>query len=413
LLSPKKEENKIEKVMKMRKKIFITFVIAVFMTTAAFAVTAQNVCSKQTGEEMKIYIRNVTDKAITVNYVDEKCKEHSSDDKIEPGRQFIGDATSGDAFRVREDGSNRVLQTIVANPSEAGVTVGLIKNSDPRAAFIESLNRIRRGRNLPAIELSEQLNNSCQWFADLMAKYDKGGHDAVLVGGNSYTDMQHPWMRSKKMGYVGDGGTEATGEGNWDDVSVIGTEAMVGWSSSTTHYRPFLSMDNQLFKQVGFGWAKSAKKPGYFYTCAVFGNPEENNGGGNTDSQTNNNPANNKEPIKTEVPDGLKFTEAKFFVMENGAEKYGTSFSKNGFDELNAEFSFVNPSAQPFHVEVRSYLNGKVISSDSMKDLKGSGAMSVRVAGEGGQNGKVAAGNYKFELLLNGEVVLSAEASVK
>ena len=99
--------------------------------------------------------------------------------------------------------------------------------------------------------------------------------------------------------------------------------------------------------------------------------------------------------------------------MQDGAEKYGTSFSKANLDELQAEFSFENPSSQPFHVEARSYLNDKVIASESMKDLKGSGAMSVLVAGENGQLGKVAAGKYRFEILLNGEVVLSAEAVVK
>ena len=99
--------------------------------------------------------------------------------------------------------------------------------------------------------------------------------------------------------------------------------------------------------------------------------------------------------------------------MQNGKEKYGTSFSKNTLDELQAEFSFENPSSQPFNVEARTYLNGKVISSEPLKDLKGSGEMSILVAGESGQKGKVAAGKYRFEILLNGEVVLSAEATVK
>ena len=99
--------------------------------------------------------------------------------------------------------------------------------------------------------------------------------------------------------------------------------------------------------------------------------------------------------------------------MQNGAEKYGTSFAKNSFDELWASLSFENPSSQAFNVEARSYLNGKVIASESLKDLKRTGGMSVGVAGEGGQPGKVAAGKYRFEVLLNGEVVLSAEAIVK
>jgi uncharacterized protein YkwD len=359
---------------------------------------------------MKIYVRNATDKAFTVNYVDENCKEHSSDEKVEPGRAFSGDVTSGDAFRVREAGSNRLIQTVVANLSNTSTTIGIVKNSDVRQSFIQTLNQIRRGRNLPEIQLNEQLNNSCQWFADLMAKYGKGGHDAVLIGGNSYADMQNPWDRSKKMGYIGDGGTEATGETSWADINSLGGEAMIGWASSNTHYRPFLGMDGQLFKHVGFGYAKSNKN-GNFYTCAVFGNPDENTGDGN--NNTDNNQANTKEPIKTNVPDGLKFNSAKFFQMVNGAEKYGTTFSKSSLDELNAEFSFENPSSSPFNVELRSYLNGKMISSESMKDLKGSGAMSVLVAGESGQTGKVAAGNYRFEVLLNGEVVLSAEATVK
>lgn len=390
--------------------------ITIILVFAAMAVMAQDVCTKQTGESMKIYIRNATDKSITVNYVDANCKESKSDEKIEPGRAFSGDVTGGDAFRVREAGTNNLIQTVVANPSNTSTSIGIFKDSDPRQSFIQTLNQIRRGRNLPEIELDESLNKSCQWFADLMAKYDKGGHDAVEIGGGSFTDMQHPWLRSKKMGYIGDGGTEATSSGDWTDLSTLGGERMLGWSSSNTHFRPFLGLEGQMFKHVGFGYAKSAKKPDYYYTCAVFGNPENagggNSGGGNNDSQGNNNSA-NKEPVKTDVPDGLKFNESKFFVMENGAEKYGTSFAKSSFDELNAEFSFNNPSSQAFAVQVKSYLNDKLISSEPMTDLKGSGAMSVRVAGEGGQMGKVAAGKYRFEVLLNGEVVASAEAVVK
>lgn len=395
--------------MKMRKNLFIGLLMTIFLAFASAAM-GQNVCSKQTGEAMKIYVRNATDKAFTVNYVDENCKEHSSDEKVEPGRAFSGDVTSGDAFRVREAGTNKILQTIVANPSNDTTTIGVIKNSDVRQSFIQTLNQIRRGRNLPEIQLNEQLNNSCQWFADLMAKYGKGGHDAVLIGGDSYKDMQNPWDRSKKMGYIGDGGTEATGETSWADISTLGGEAMIGWASSNTHYRPFLGMDGQMFKHVGFGYAKSSKN-GNYYTCAVFGNPDENADGGNNNAD--NNQANTKEPIKTEVPNGLKFTEASFLDEVGGKNKLGKVFSKSALDELNAIFSFENPSGQPFAVEVKSYHNDKLLASDSMKDLRGSGSMSVYVAGENGKKGSVPAGNYRFEVLLNGEVVLSAEATVK
>jgi uncharacterized protein YkwD len=391
--------------------------IAILVFASVGATMGQDVCTKQTGESMKIHVRNGSDKAITVNYVDENCKESKSDERIEPGRAFSGDVTSGDAFRVREADSNNLIQTVVANPSKTSTSIGIVKNSDPRQSFIQTLNQIRRGRGLPSIELDESLNKSCQWFADLMAKHDKGGHDAVEIGGSSFTDMQHPWLRSTKMGYAGDGGTEATSNGGWADISTLGAERMLGWSSSDTHFRPFLGLEGQMFKHVGFGYAKSGKKPNEYYTCAVFGNPPENAGGGNSGGGNNNsqgnNDAGNKEPVKTDVPDGLKFNESKFFVMANGAEKYGTSFAKSSFDELNAEFSFENPSSQAFAVQVKSYLNDKLISSDPMTDLKGTGAMSVRVAGEAGQMGKVAPGKYRFEVLLNGEVVASAEAVVR
>ena len=394
----------------MKINLKIVLVIMVFWAVATVA-PAQNVCSKQTGDAMKIFIRNASEKAFTVNYVDENCKE-SSGDTVEPGKAFSGDATGGDAFRVRETGTNNVIQTVVANPSNTTTTIGIVKNSDPSQSFIQTLNQIRRGRNLPEIELNDSLTKGCQWFADLMAKFDKGGHDAVLIGGNSYKDMQNPWDRSKKMGYVGDGGTEATGEGDVTDIMLLGGDSMIGWASSSTHYRPFLAMDGQMFKQVGFGYAKSAKKPNYYYTCAVFGNPEEDNSGGGNNN-AGNNQANVKEPIKTNAPDGLKFTEAKFYQMQNGTEKYGTSFVRSSLEELNAEFSFENPSGQPFNVELRTYFNGKMIDSQPMKDLKGTGSMSILVAGKEGEAGRVQGGNYRFEVLLNGEVVLSAEATVK
>lgn len=394
--------------MKNKNLNLIIWMMTVLILTASTAATAQNICTKQTDDrQVKLYIRNATEKAFTVHYVDENCKESASDEQIEPGRAFSDDTGNGSAFRVREVSSNKLLKEVVAKPDNSTVTIGSISNSDVREGFLETLNRVRKGRNLPPMEFDDSLNQACQWFAELMAKYDKGGHDAVEVGGNSYADMKAPWMRVKKYSYKGDGGTEATADGDWTDTSLIGGDSILGWSSSSTHFRPFLSMDNQLFKNVGFGYAKSATKKNYYYTCAVFGNP-----GGNQDSSAKTEAA-NKEPIKTEVPEGLKFTEAKFFEMQDGAEKFGTSFVKSELDELQASFSFENPSSQPFNVEARSYINDKIISSESLKDLKGTGSMSVLVAGESGKPGKVQAGTYRFEILLNGEVVKSAEAVVK
>lgn len=388
-------------------------VMMALLLVAAIPAAAQKVCTKQVDDTaVKLHVRNATEKPFTVNYVDDKCKESPSDDKIEPGRAFTGDTVNGHAFRVREDGTNKLLQEVVASADNSTVTIGTINNSDPKLGFLETLNRVRKGRNLAPMEYDNSLVQACQWFADLMAKFDKGGHDAVEVGGSSQADMKEPGMRSRKFGYKGDGGTEATSEGEFKDVSIIGGDSMLGWSSSDTHFRPFLSLDNQIFKHVGFGYAKSAKKPNHYYMCAVFGNPDTagaNTGGGNADAQPNNEVA-AKDPIKTEVPDGLKFTVLNF---QDEAERPGTSFVKSKLQELMASFSFENPSGQAFNIEARSFLNGKLTSSEPFEDLKGTGSMEWRVAGEKGKAGTVQAGTYRAELLLNGKVVMSAEATVK
>lgn len=395
------------------KYLNLIILAAAIIFTASFPAAAQK-CGKQADDtEVKLHIYNATDKPFTVNYVDQNCKESSSDEKIEPGRGFTGDTTNGHAFRVREAGSNRLLQEVVADPNKDSITIGVVKNSDPRQSFIQTLNQIRRGRGLAPMEFDDSLTRGCQWFAELMAKHDQGGHDAVEIGGSTYADMQHPWLRSTKMGYKGDGGTEATaGPGEWKDISVLGGEAMIGWSASSTHFRPFLSLDGQVFKQVGFGYAKSTKHPSQYYVCAVFGN-QDGNGGGDDAGQQGNSDTGGKEPVKTEVPAGLKFTAAKFFQMLNGAEKYSAAFTRSSLEELSAEFSFDNPSGKPFNVQTKTYFNGKVISSEPMNDLKDSGAMSISVAGKEGEPGRAQAGTYRFEVLLNGEIVLSAEATVK
>ena len=216
----------------MRKQILAILFLA--FVSFGSSVMAQKVCTKQVDDTaVKITIMNATEKPFTVNYVDENCRESPSDEKIEPGRAFTGDTHNGHAFRVREAGTNKLLQEVVADPSNTTTIVGIVKNSDPRQGFLETLNRVRRGRNLPPMEFDDSLNQACQWFADLMAKFDHGGHDAVEVGGGSYKDMQHPWMRVKKFNYKGDGGTEATAEGDYNDVSIIGSDAMMGCLRAT------------------------------------------------------------------------------------------------------------------------------------------------------------------------------------
>ncbi len=398
------------------KKLNSIVLAAIALVLGASSSSAQNVCTKQVDDtQVKIYVRNATEKAFTVNYVDDKCKESPSDEKIEPGRAFAGDTVNGHAFRVREVGTKKLLQEVVASPDNSTVTIGNIKNADPRQGFLETLNRVRRGRNLPPMEFDNSLNQACQWFADLMGKFDKGGHDAVEVGGGSQAEMKEPGMRSKKFGYKGDGGTEATSEGEWTDMSLIGGDAMLGWSASDTHFRPFLSLDDQVFKQVGFGYAKSAKKPNYYYTCAVFGNPD-NSGGGNQDTQPQTEAA-IPEPLKSEEPAGLKFTELKFLSMQGAFDwdkaKYADTFNRAQLYELQIMFTFENPSSQPFSVESRMYLNGKLFRTDPHKDLKGGGSEASPIVGDSQKAGTVEAGTYRYEVVLNGKVLMSAEAMVK
>ena len=262
--------------------------------------------------------------------------------------------------------------------------------------------------NLPSgltpLQLHDKLNIAAQNQAEYCAKVRESTHDQA--------DPKYATLGKRLDLFVGPvaNSAEAAGGGDLQDYPT-------GWMKSETHYRPWWNLDGQVVTHVGYGIAKSSD--GKWYMVAVFGNFDgKGDGGGNTGGGGNENPpANNgaaaKEPVKSEVPEGLKFNHAKFFQTVNGAEKYATSFDKGGLDELQAELSFVNPSSQPFNVEARCYLNGKVISSEPLKDLKGTGEMGIRVAGEPGQMGKVAAGNYRFEVLLNGAVVLSAEATVK
>lgn len=65
-------------------------IILVVLLTASAAL-AQNVCTKQTDSTpVKFSVRNATEKPLTVNYVDENCKESPAADAIAPGRAFSG-----------------------------------------------------------------------------------------------------------------------------------------------------------------------------------------------------------------------------------------------------------------------------------------------------------------------------------
>ncbi len=83
--------------------------------------------------------------------------------------------------------------------------------------------------------------------------------------------MDEPALRMKNFNYKGIPGVEAAGMGFYE-VNEVGGAAMISWASGNTHYRPFLSMDGQTFKNVGFGYTKVPNTTDKYYTCAVFGN---------------------------------------------------------------------------------------------------------------------------------------------
>lgn len=155
-------------------------------------------------------------------------------------------------------------------PSEAE----LVADPDPVRGFIESLNCIRGARNLPPMRLDPALSQACQYLAEVSAANDKLGHDAVAVGGSAHAHMKEFWDRTAHYDYQGVARSEAAGQLWLDtDISLLGGTAILQWTDSSTHYRPFLSLEGQEHEEVGFGYARSNTDPGYYYTCAVFGDP--------------------------------------------------------------------------------------------------------------------------------------------
>ncbi|MDX2042087.1 MAG: hypothetical protein SF097_12605 [Acidobacteriota bacterium] len=110
----------------MKKQTSLTSLMLLLglMLASTFSVSAQNACSKQVDDkEVAIKVINKTDKPFTVNWVDYECKEGKSDQEVAPGETFEGISYNGHAFRVREVGSNKLLQEIVINSSKPVTTV--------------------------------------------------------------------------------------------------------------------------------------------------------------------------------------------------------------------------------------------------------------------------------------------------
>lgn len=141
--------------------------------------------------------------------------------------------------------------------------------------FIETLNDLRQKRGLPAMRLDPQINQSAQWLADHMARFDKLDHDAVEIGGAKFKSMKDLGDRLKHFGFTDSGAAEACASGEYPDVPTAAREVTLGWANGKTHYRPFLSKDGEVFETCGFGLARSKKNPKEFYACALFANRAE------------------------------------------------------------------------------------------------------------------------------------------
>ena len=108
----------------MKKQVPLLMLLLGLMLAATLTVSAQNACSKQVDDkEVEIKVINKTDKPFTVNWVDHECKEGKSDQEVAPGETFEGISYNGHVFRVREVGTNKLLQEIVIDSSNPVTTV--------------------------------------------------------------------------------------------------------------------------------------------------------------------------------------------------------------------------------------------------------------------------------------------------
>jgi hypothetical protein len=82
---------------------------------------------------------------------------------------------------------------------------------------------------------------SLLWFLrdEIDLKGTKFGCGMGLCG---YKTMREPADRMRHFNYPGQPGVEAAGM-DFGEVDAIGGSAALGWAMSSTHYRPFLSME--------------------------------------------------------------------------------------------------------------------------------------------------------------------------
>lgn len=295
------------------KKLMFLMMLFGLMTIITDSASAQNACSKEVdGRKVNFKVVNNSDKPLVVNWVDHKCKEGSSNNKIAPGGSTDIFGHNGHVFRVREVGTNKLLKEIVAapsNPSQFTIGTGmsnpakpaantasaapknikigpkptlaeLVKDPNPMQGFLKTLNSVRKARNLPPMQFDNSLNQACQYLTDVSAKHDQLAHDPSKFANLNpqqraeYTQMSDPAKRMVRFNYKGIPGVEAAGNSYYPNVNEIGGSALLQWAMGNTHYRPFLSLDGQIYKNVGFGYTKVPNTTDKYYTCAVFGNPK-------------------------------------------------------------------------------------------------------------------------------------------
>ncbi len=113
---------------------------------------------------------------------------------------------------------------------------------------------------------------------------------------------------------------------------------------------------------------------------------------------------------------GPNFTEFKFFSTQGAFDwdkvVYATQFEKSKLHELQVLIEFENPGEKPFNVEVKTYLDGKLIKTEPHNDMTKTGGVNAGIGGSPDTAGTVAPGVYKAELWYNGKVVKTAEATV-
>ena len=115
--------------MKKLTSLTSLMLLSGLMLAATFTASAQNACSKHVDDkEVEIKVINKTGKPMTVNWVDFECKEEKLDQQVAPDETFAGLSGNGHVFRVREVGTNKLLQEIVVNSSNPVTTVSAPAN---------------------------------------------------------------------------------------------------------------------------------------------------------------------------------------------------------------------------------------------------------------------------------------------